>query len=92
MVDLPLPVAPVIRTSPIGKLAELEQHRRQVEVLEALDLVGDAPEAGGDVAALHVHVAAEAGEAAHAVAGVDRHPLLELGLLPRGEDAAAASP
>ena len=53
---------------PHRQVAELEQHRRQLEILEALDLVRDAPEAGRDVAALHVDVAAEAGEAAHAVA------------------------
>jgi hypothetical protein len=71
---------------PHGQGAEVEQHLRQVQVLEALDLVGDATEAGGDVAALHIDVAAEAGEAAHAVAEVDGHLLFELRLLPRVED------
>ena len=82
VVDLPEPVGPVIRTRPAGMCDEGLQDLGQAELGDLGDLEGDPPEDGGDRAALDVEVGAEAGDARHAVADVDRLVLLEL--LPLG--------
>ena len=61
VVDLPLPVGPVISTRPIGRSQKSSSDVGQLEVVDRLDLVRDPAEGGGERAALHVDVAAEAG-------------------------------
>ena len=86
VVDLPLPVGPVTSTSPVGMVQKSSSTSGQVELLDRLDLERDAAEAGGEIAPLHEDVAAEARHPGDAVAEVDRHHLLELALLDRGQD------
>ena len=68
-------------------VAELRDHRRQAQVLEAADLVGDRAVGGGHRAALHEDVGAEAGQALDAEAEVELQVLLEAVLLRVGEHA-----
>ena len=63
VVDLPLPVGPVTSTRPRGRSASVGEHRRQAELVEAADLLGNQPVDGADRAALVEHVAAEARQA-----------------------------
>ncbi len=67
-------------------LADLLDHRGQVEVAEGLDLVGDGPEHRGHRAALVEDVGAEAGEPLDAEREVELEVFLETVLLDVGED------
>ena len=87
VVDLPLPVGPVTSTRPRGRSASVAEHRRQAELVEAADLLGDQPVDGGDRAALVEHVAAEARQAADAEREVELERLLEALLLRVGQHA-----
>ena len=60
VVDLPLPVGPVTSTRPRGRSASVREHRRQPELAEGADLLGNQPVDGADRAALVEDVAAEA--------------------------------
>ena len=86
VVDLPEPVGPVTRTRPRGFSQMLLDDRRQAELAEAADLVGDLAEDGGDGAALVEDVGAEAGQPLDAEGEVDLEVLLQPVLLGVGED------
>ena len=85
VVDLPEPVGPVTSTRPRGFSQSSLDDRRQPELAEAEDLVGDLPEDGGDRAALHEDVGAEAGQPLDAEGEVELEVLLEPVLLRVGE-------
>ena len=67
-------------------VAEALDDRREAELAEAEDLVGDLPEDAADGAALHEVVAAEAGEALDAEGEVELEVFLEPVLLGVGQD------
>ena len=87
VVDLPLPVGPVTRTSPRGRSESVADDRRQAELVERLDLFGNDAVDGGDGAALIEHVAAEPRHAPDAEREVELEGLLEALLLRVGQDA-----
>ena len=68
-------------------LGQRGQHLRQVQLLEAADLLGNQPVDGADRAALVEHVDAEAGQALDAEREVELERLLESLLLGVGEHA-----
>ena len=68
-------------------LGQLRQHRRQAQILEASDLLGNQPVDGADGAALVEHVAAEARQPLDAEREVELERLLEALLLRVGQHA-----
>ena len=86
VVVLPEPVGPGDEDQAARLVAERLDDRRQPELLEAEDLVGDLPEDAGDRAALVEDVGAEAGEALDAEGEVELEVLLEPVLLVVGQD------
>ena len=87
VVDLPLPVGPVTSTRPRGRSASVGEDRRQAELAEAPDLLGNQPVDGADRAALVEDVAAEAREAVDAEREVELQRLFEALLLRVGQHA-----
>ena len=70
LVVLPEPVGPVTRIKPRGRVINCSDHRRQPELLEREELVGNSPQHQPDVAALLVDRHAEPGHVAEREAEV----------------------
>src|SRR5437773_1407765 len=70
-----------------GPLGEVRQHGRQVQLLEAADLLGDQPVHGRNGAALVEHVAAETRKPLQAEREVELRVFLESLLLRIGQHA-----
>ena len=85
VVDLPLPVGPVTSTRPRGRSASVAEDRRQAEVAERANLLGNQTVDGADRAALVEDVAAEAREPA------DAEREVELAASPRSASSARRS-
>ncbi len=83
---MPDPVGPVTRTRPRGLSHSDSDRRRQTELPEAEDLVGDPPEGAGHRAALHEDVGAEPRQTLDAERDVELEVLLETVLLGVGQD------
>ena len=82
LVVLPEPVGPVTRIRPRGRCDQLLDDRRQAELLEREELVGNPPQHQPDVAALLEDGDAEPGHLAEREAEVGPAHLLQLLLTP----------
>ena len=87
VVLLPEPVGPVTRNSPRGRMISSFDDRRQAQLLQGQQLVGNLPQHHGDVAALLEDRDAEAGHVAEGEAEVGAADLLQFLLAALGRDA-----
>ena len=89
---MPEPVGPGDEDEAARLHRELAQRRREPELLERPQLLGDVPERGRERVALEVDVHAEAREAGNAVGEVELAVDLEVLLLLGREDAVEERP